>query len=83
MSSKFGASYRVFVLDQRFVKGLIKICRNFWSFCMNDSEQNETKRHLILKKATIFSLKPTHHPFLIDFERKRTDTLAELDNIVH
>ncbi len=49
---------------------------------MNDSEQNETKRHLILKRATIFSLKPTQHLFFIDFERKCTDTLAELDNIV-
>jgi len=32
-------------------------------FCMNGSEQNETKRHFVLKKALLFCLNPSLHHF--------------------
>ncbi len=52
------------------------------SFCVNESERNDAKRHFVLKNS-LFSIliQPATH-FEMNFEQKCTDTLADFDNIL-
>ncbi len=45
---------------------------------MNDSEQNEAKRHFVLKNIVFIILNPS----IMNIERKCTKTLDVLDNIL-
>ncbi len=77
--SKLGAS-RIFTLDWMVsFKILTKFVTKFWSFCMNDSEQNKAKRHFMLKKALILvlTLTATHFEWILE---KCADNLSEFFN---
>jgi hypothetical protein len=63
LSSKFGGLKSNSFLTKCFVLGFNESRLKFWPFCMNDSEQNEAKTHIMLKNAPITGLNPPHHPF--------------------
>ncbi len=49
-----------FFQPESTVMGFNKILQKLWSFCANSSEQNETKRHFVLKEA--YFLPKSHSP---------------------
>ncbi len=75
---KIGSFRSIHFWLKSFVQEINKILHKFWSFCLSDSEQNEAKKNVMLKKAVFSVLNlPT-----TSFKWKCTDTLAELDNIL-
>jgi len=76
--SKFGMLKNICFQLLNAAKGFDKIWHQFWSFCMNGNEQNDAKRHFVLKKPLFSVLKPP----TTNFEWKLRDTLVVFDNII-